>query len=212
MAGNFAMMPLTPLKSISDEPEAFIFRTCKGISLRHIMGMIIVSIISCCMAEFANTLVVHTKISFETELWSSFFQCSSTIYAIIAGFVLVNTLNRFKDLKQCFFSELNSIQAMRDSLTLMVYNVNKQEIKKFKISLLNYLNALNDEWGKLSQHIQFSKELDSDTNPQLNNIYCGINTLYQSRTDKTESFGFDVLTNNLDILAKARTNRILLCM
>ena len=91
----------------------------------------------------------YTNVSIDLGAWGVFYTVFGVLYAIIIGFILISTLDKFNNLKRSIDSEVNEIQNVR---VLLKYfsNLQKEVINNVRKSLLNYVNSIHSsEWGNM---------------------------------------------------------------
>lgn len=135
------------------------------------------------------------------EAWGIFFAVVGAIYAIIAGFLLVELLSRFHRLSATLQDELNAIEDIRDFLVYIDDNENvKYNIRQ---ALLNYIDSvIGREWSIL---VSRPKEGDSDTSPELYKIMEAVEDIQV--IDQSDSVALDAIITKISDVTSFRTER-----
>jgi hypothetical protein len=124
------------------------------------------------------------------------------MFAIIAGFVMIEVLRKFSVLNELIQDELNSIQDIRDFL-IYFDNMSIEYQIKLKKSLLLYVNSLNDyEWVKMTK----GEEFPSDTSKELYGIMKCLDEI--EITKPTDSVALTELITEISKVTTFRTKRI----
>ena len=139
----------------------------------------------------------------DVGIWGGFFTVFGVIYAIIAGFLLVEVLGRFGALNNAIEAELNAIECLRDYL---IYLDDDQIEARAKIysTLIGYVKSVReDEWHEMGAATDM---IDSDTSEELYAIMRSIKSVV-TRTD-TDSVVLASLMDKLSEVTVQRTLRI----
>jgi len=131
-----------------------------------------------------------------------FYSVFGIMFAIIAGFVLVEVLRKFAALTELIQDELNSIQDIRD---LIIYfdNISLDDQIKLKKSLCSYVKSLSDyEWVKMTKGEDFS----SDTSKELYGIMRCLDNI--EITKATDSVALTEVISEISKVTTFRTKRI----
>ena len=106
----------------------------------------------------------YANITIDIGSWSVFYTVYGVLYAIIIGFILIATLDKFDNLKRSIDSEINEIQNVR---VLLKYfsDSQKEVINNVRKALLSYVNSIHSiEWEKMIKKAslpEFSNELEN---------------------------------------------------
>ena len=88
----------------------------------------------------------YANVAIDLGAWSVFYTVFGVLYAIIIGFILISTLEKFDNLKRAIDTEVNEIQNFR---VLLKYFGDSQKviINNIRKSLLSYVNSIHSiEW------------------------------------------------------------------
>ncbi len=171
------------------------------------MSKTFVNVIMSVIPALALTIIFRNGFAYEgidTDLsaWGVFFSVFGVIYAIIAGFLLVEVLQRFASLSATLEEELNALQDIRDFLT---YLDNQDATKKGIIkSLAGYVDKVSgDEWEEMQD---LSKPTDSDTSMELTDL---INSVAKVRVgNDSDQVALQLLVEKISNITTLRTKRI----
>ena len=106
----------------------------------------------------------YGNITIDIGSWGVFYTVFGVLYAIIIGFILISTLDKFDNLKRSIDSEINEIQNVR---VLLKYfsDSQKEVINNVRKALLNYVNSIHSiEWENMIKKEslpEFSSELEN---------------------------------------------------
>jgi len=148
--------------------------------------------------------------------WEVFFNIFGTVYAVIAGLILVDEFQRHSQLKEKLELELNGIQDIRDFLDYMDVvcksdsEQEEQLIAKAKIrhALFSYcMSILSKDWPLMQQG---KRNLDSDTTMELRELMFKINTLVIGKDNESDKVGLRSMMNLVADITTLRTQRITL--
>ena len=137
-------------------------RTARTVS--SLKPLLITGAVSAILTLIARCFFQYENIEADVGIWGGFFTVFGVIYAIVAGFLLVEVLGRYSTLSNTIEAELNAVECLRDYL---VYLDDDQHSEKSEIraSLRNYLISVRDEeWPAMSDEDNF---VDSDTSEEL---------------------------------------------
>ena len=146
--------------------------------------------------------------------WEVFFNIFGTVYAVIAGLILVDEFQRHSQLKEKLELELNALQDIRDFLDYMDVDC-KNETEKAKQlkakanirhSLFMYtLSILSHDWPLMRQG---KRNLDSDTTKELKDLMLKINTLVIGKNNESDKVGLRSMMSLVADITTLRTQRI----
>ena len=153
--------------------------------------------------------------------WEVFFNIFGTVYAVIAGLILVDEFQRHSQLKEKLELELNALQDIRDFLEYMdvdrviggvpcktetekdVQLLAKAEIRH---ALFTYsLSVLSKDWPLMRQG---KRNLDSDTTDELKELMVKINTLVIGKDNESDKVGLSSMMALVADITTLRTQRI----
>lgn len=143
------------------------------------------------------------KESFEdVSSWGTFFTVYGVLYAILAGFLIVEAINKYNSLQAAIDDELNNIQDIRD---LAIYlNCDPKVTKKIIAELMDYLRYVADkDWNGMRNGC---KKLDSDTSREMYEIYTAINEI--EIHDKKDEISLKIMMSKMVEVTTLRTKRI----
>ena len=106
----------------------------------------------------------YTNVSIDLGAWGVFYTVFGVLYAIIIGFILIATLDKFDNLKRSIDSEINEIQNVR--VLLKYFSDSQMEvINNVRKALLSYVNSIHSiEWENMIKKEslpEFSSELEN---------------------------------------------------
>ena len=145
----------------------------------------------------------YTNVTIDLGAWGVFYTVFGVLYAIIIGFILISTLDKFDNLKRSIDSEVNEIQNVR---VLLKYfsDSQKEVINSVRKALLSYVNSIHSiEWEKMMKKVslpEFSSELE--------NVIESVSHLKSE--DENDNIALTSIINTLSGLTDCRTKRIYL--
>ena len=145
----------------------------------------------------------YANIEIDIGAWGVFYTVFGVLYAIIIGFILISTLDKFDNLKRSIDSEVNEIQNVR---VLLKYfsNLQKEVINNVRKALLNYVNSIHSiEWGNM-----IKKESLPEFSSELENVIESVSHLKSE--DENDNIALTSIINILTRLTECRTKRIYL--
>ena len=109
----------------------------------------------------------YTNVSIDLGAWGVFYTVFGVLYAIIIGFIMISTLEKFDQLKLAIDSEINEIQNVR--IFLKYFSDTQQKIiNNVRKALLSYVNSIHSiEWENMIKKEslpEFSSELENEWN------------------------------------------------
>jgi len=153
--------------------------------------------------------------------WEVFFNIFGTVYAVIAGLILVDEFQRHSQLKEKLELELNALQDIRDFLDYMdvdrvIAGVPcKTETEKeeqfhakanIRHALFSYsLSVLSKDWPLMRQG---KRNLDSDTTDELKVLMFKINSLVIGKDNQSDKVGLSSMMSLVAEITTLRTQRI----
>lgn len=152
---------------------------------------------------FARKYFQYEGITNDVGIWGGFFTVFGVIYAIVAGFLLVEVLRRYSSLSNAIEAELNAVECLRDYL---VYLDDEQHSEKSEIlrTLADYLISIRDiEWKEMSDQTSI---VDSDTSEELYAVMRAVKSII-SKPD-IDSVVLSALVGELSATTVQRTLRI----
>ena len=169
------------------------------IFLQLIANLVIGILILLLVKRYMN----YANIEIDIGAWGVFYTVFGVLYAIIIGFILIATLDKFDNLKRSIDSEINEIQNVR---VLLKYfsDSQKEVINNVRKALLSYVNSIHSiEWEKMMEKVslpEFSSELE--------NVIGSVSHLKSE--DENDSIALTSIINTLSGLTECRTKRIYL--
>jgi hypothetical protein len=153
--------------------------------------------------------------------WEVFFNIFGTVYAVIAGLILVDEFQRHAQLKEKLELELNALQDIRDFLEYMdVYrviggvpcktktekDVQLQAKAEIRHALFTYsLSILSKDWPLMRQG---KRNLDSDTTDELKGLMLKINSLVIGKDNESDKVALSSMMSLVADITTLRTQRI----
>jgi len=168
------------------------------VTLPILISTVIALVFMIIVRNFFPSEVIKTQI----ETWGIFFAVFGIIYAIIVGFLLVEVLRRYYNMKATIERELNAIEDTRDFL---VYLDENQEVERdIRKSLLDYVNSVvSREWAWMEDWSEIS---DSDTSPEL---YQVMEAVHKIRiTNESDNIALSAIIDKVSKLTEYRTERL----
>ncbi len=127
----------------------------------------------------------------------SFFAVFGMIYGIVAGFVLVQVLRNYGDLKSHISAEVNALQDFRDYLGLL--DVSPEVVTRIRSRLTDYVDyVIEAEWPSMGG----TKPVDTDTSEQLYDVLVAVH-----RIEPTNASDDLALKKLIDIFGEVTTHR-----
>ena len=113
---------------------------------------------------FIKRYMIYGNITIDIGSWGVFYTVFGVLYAIIIGFIMISTLEKFDQLKLAIDSEVNEIQNVR--ILLKYFSDSQQKIiNNVRKALLSYVNSIHTiEWEKMGKKTslpEFSSELEN---------------------------------------------------
>ena len=152
---------------------------------------------------FVKRYMIYGNITIDIGAWGVFYTVFGVLYAIIIGFILISTLDKFDNLKRSIDSEINEIQNVR---VLLKYfsDSQKEVINNVRKALLNYVNSIHSiEWENM-----IKKESLPEFSSELENVIESVSHLKSE--DENDSIALTSIINTLSGLTECRTKRIYL--
>ena len=157
------------------------------------------SILSIAGAGIVRSVVDYEGIGDDVSAWGAFFTVFGVIYAIIAGFLLLDVLGRYGELARTCEAELNAVECIRDFLVYL--EANQPEIGiRIRRSLRDYVASVSmTEWPQMCDA---AGDTDSDTSEELYALMRVVNEV-EVKTEADQV----VLTALIDKIAEITTKR-----
>ncbi len=146
-----------------------------------------------------RSVVDYEGIGDDVSAWGAFFTVFGVIYAIIAGFLLLDVLGRYGELARTCEAELNAVECIRDFLVYL--EANQPEIGiRIRRSLRDYVASVSmTEWPQMCDA---AGDTDSDTSEELYALMRVVNEV-EVKTEADQV----VLTAFIDKIAEITTKR-----
>ena len=95
----------------------------------------------------------YTNVTIDLGAWGVFYTVFGVLYAIIIGFIMISTLEKFDQLKLAIDSEVNEIQNVR--ILLKYFSDSQQKIiNNVRKALLSYVNSIHSiEWENMIKKV-----------------------------------------------------------
>ena len=145
----------------------------------------------------------YANIEIDIGAWGVFYTVFGVLYAIIIGFILISTLDKFNNLKRSIDSEVNEIQNVR---VLLKYfsDSQKEVINNVRKALLSYVNSIHSiEWENM-----IKKESLPEFSSELEKVIESVSHLKSE--DENDNIALTSIINTLSGLTECRTKRIYL--
>ena len=152
---------------------------------------------------FVKRYMMYGNITIDIGAWGVFYTVFGVLYAIIIGFILISTLDKFDNLKRSIDSEVNEIQNVR---VLLKYfsDSQKEVINNVRKALLSYVNSIHSiEWENM-----IKKESLPEFSSELENVIESVSHLKSE--DENDNIALTSIINTLSGLTECRTKRIYL--
>lgn len=168
------------------------------VTLPILISTVIALVFMIIVRNFFPSEVIKTQI----ETWGIFFAVFGIIYAIIVGFLLVEVLRRYYNMKATIERELNAIEDTRDFLVYL--DENQEAERDIRKSLLDYVNSVvSREWAWMEDWSEIS---DSDTSPEL---YQVMEAVHKIRiTNESDNIALSAIIDKVSKLTEYRTERL----
>ena len=170
----------------------------------HIVLQLIVNLVlGFLVLLLVRKFLFYTNVSIDLGAWGVFYTVFGVLYAIIIGFIMISTLEKFDLLKLAIDSEVNEIQNVR---VLLKYfsNLQKEVINNVRKALLSYVNSIHSiEWENM-----IKKESLPEFSSELENVIESVSHLKSE--DENDSIALTSIINTLSGLTECRTKRIYL--
>ena len=168
------------------------------VTLPVLISTVIALVFMIIVRNFFPSEVIKTQI----ETWGIFFAVFGIIYAIIVGFLLVEVLRRYYNMKATIERELNAIEDTRDFLVYL--DENQEAERDIRKSLLDYVNSVvSREWAWMEDWSEIS---DSDTSPEL---YQVMEAVHKIRiTNESDNIALSAIIDKVSKLTEYRTERL----
>ena len=151
---------------------------------------------------FAREELAYRGIENDLSSWGVFFSVFGVVYAIIAGFLLVEVLQKFGNVTSSMDEEVNSLRDTRDFLIYIDGDEKaKKEIKK---SLRTYSKSVVDtEWAEMAD---MTTPTDADTSPELKDLIVAVNGI--NVTNESDSVALNSIISEVSKITTHRSKRI----
>ena len=169
------------------------------IILQLIANLVLGSLVLLLVREY----LFYTNVSIDLGAWGVFYTVFGVLYAIIIGFIMISTLEKFDQLKLAIDSEVNEIQTVR--ILLKYFSDTQQNIiNNIRKALLSYVNSIHSiEWENM-----IKKESLPEFSSELENVIESVSHLKSE--DENDSIALTSIINTLSGLTDCRTKRIYL--
>lgn len=148
-----------------------------------------------------RTYFQYEGITADLSAWGVFFSVFGVLYAIVAGFLVIEVLQRFTALQGILEEELNNIEDIRDYLNFMDGQL-KAVSKVYKALYVYVKSILDKEWPAMAK----AEVTDSDTPAELFQL---MNAIHQLRvTNKSDDVALQGLMSETFEITTLRTKRI----
>lgn len=137
------------------------------------------------------------------DTWGVYYSILGVTFAMISGLVLVQSLDRYVNLKMLFQEELNALQDIRDYL-IFLDDVPKELITQIKVSLADYVHSLTErDWDEMKlKSVEFS-----DTTDEMRNIMKTVDRINIDNNNRGQSIALEGILNLIFTITTLRTKR-----
>ena len=152
----------------------------------------------------SRPLIDYPNIFQDVSAWSVFYTVFGVLYAILAGFLIMDALSRFNDLKGLIEGEVNSLADISELIVRM--NVSEEVKTNVLKGLIRYAeHVISVEWPEMVGAPQRLNSQPPKALQDLLDILKAIDT-----GSKKNELLFSILTDRLLLLGSKRTDRIAL--
>ncbi len=151
----------------------------------------------------SRTWLSYKGMTADIETWGVFFSAFGTLYAIIIGFVLLESLNRYSQLAQTIDEEVNAVQDVRDFLEYLD-NGQEHTIIDIEECLLSYVDdVIHREWQAMADP---NMVCDEDTSDKLYGVIKSTNNI--KVTNPSDGVALTAIVGHIATITTVRTRRI----
>ncbi|BDS05027.1 hypothetical protein NT6N_00670 [Oceaniferula spumae] len=168
-----------------------------------LIPILLTGLVTAGLTWLARHYLQYEDMENDVGVWGGYFTVFGVIYAIVAGFLLVEVLGRYGSLSNTIEAELNAIESLRDYLVYLG-DEGKSSHSCIREALIDYLKSVRDEeWAAMGSE---EGMVDSDTSDELYAIMRSIkNSIEPSHTDGVV---YAALIDQSSEIAVQRTLRI----
>ena len=131
----------------------------------------------------------------------TFFAISGVVYGIVSGFVLMQVLRNYGDLKAHISSELNALQDYRDYLGLL--DVDPQIVDDIRTRLMEYVDSvISKEWPTMGD----CNSTDPDTSDEMYRLLVATHRIEPTNT--SDELAFKKMVDLFGEITTHRTRRL----
>ena len=173
----------------------------RKIITRNIITVLLTTIILILIRNYFSYRFIFEDVA----SWSTFYTVFGVLYAVITGFLIIESLSKYNKLQDIIQEEINTLQDMRD----LVYFLNPDENIKNRIliELKEYAQSVaKNEIKDNNDYSSFSAIKNSDTTKEMYDIFSQINNM-RINGEKDKIFINILMQKMLDITT-LRTKRI----
>jgi len=159
------------------------------------------------LISIATLLIIHNYFMYshifeDVSAWGTFYTVFGVLYAIIAGFLIIEALSKYTSLQSLIEEEINNLQDMRD---LVIYlSCEPKIVQKIIYELQGYVQSISTiEWDSMKKG---NKVGNSDTTKEMYEIFDAINNM--SLEDKKDEIALKLLMQKMTEITTLRTKRI----
>ncbi len=169
--------------------------------IRNIINLISSTIIVC-----SCSLIIDQFEHFSTippDTWGVYYAIVGVTFAMISGLVLVQSLERYTNLKLLFQEELNALQDIRDYL-IFLDDVPMEMIDKIKLSLSHYVGSVieKDLPNMKNKCIEYS-----DTSPEMYEVIRDVDDIDINNKNRSQSVAMQGILSLIFEITTHRTKR-----
>ncbi len=138
----------------------------------------------------------------DVSAWGTFYTVFGVLYAIIAGFLIIEALSKYNTLNELIEEEINELQDIRD--LAIYFNCDDDLIKKIIFELKGYVQSvIKFEWQTMKQG---TKNLNPDTTREMYEIFSAINEI--DLRNKKDEISLQLFMQKMTNITTLRTKRI----
>jgi hypothetical protein len=152
---------------------------------------------------FIHRFLFYSDIYDDVGAWGTFYTVFGVLYAIIAGFLIIEALSKYNKLQDIMQEEINNLQDIRD-LAVYLLRCDGGIRQKIVSELKDYARSVATvEWQSMRQG---SKQLNSDTTKEMYEIFQAIEGIEASSIK--DEIALEILVHKMTDITTLRTKRI----
>ncbi len=174
----------------------------KNRTLKTIFVNLIYLVLSSIVVLFVHNHCFYRHVFDDVSAWGTFYTVFGVLYAIIAGFLIIEALSKYNNLNELIEEEINELQDIRD--LAIYFNCDGELIKKIIFELKGYVQSvIKFEWLTMKQG---TKSLNPDTTREMYEIFSAINEM--DIRNKKDEISLTLFMQKMTNLTTLRTKRI----